>query len=190
MLLFLLEAFFETPLFYFILNLLRIPALLRISTEKNTIKSLKNDIKQLNNKLAELQASLEAKEDEISQLRRNDNGAGYGNKNLIGTSTVGAPLEQDMSENYEESSTSSSMIQGFDSRSSCSVKSSTRDGKFHESSQIRHTEEQFLVTEEDFPEVRVGFQETFLGHNSSISQCRFSASGSNIASSSIDGTVR
>jgi len=70
MLLFLLEAFFETPLFYFILNLLRIPALLRISTEKNTIKSLNNDIKQLNNKLAELQASLEAKEDEISQLRR------------------------------------------------------------------------------------------------------------------------
>ena len=70
---------------------------------------------------------------------RNDNGAGYGNKNLIGTSTVGAPVEQDMSENYEESSTSSSMIQGFDSRSSCSVKSSTRDGKFHESSQIRHT---------------------------------------------------
>jgi len=122
-----------------IFNDTRIPALLRISTEKNTIKSLKNDIKQLNNKLAELQASLEAKEDEISQLRRNDNGAGYGNKNLIGTSTVGAPLEQDMSENYEESSTSSSMIQGFDSRSSCSVKSSTRDGKFHESSQIRHT---------------------------------------------------
>ncbi|KAG2548516.1 WD repeat-containing protein 91 homolog [Panicum virgatum] len=173
-----------------IFNDTRIPALLRISTEKNTIKSLKNDIKQLNNKLAELQASLEAKEDEISQLRRNDNGAGYGNKNLIGTSTVGAPVEQDMSENYEESSTSSSMIQGFDSRSSCSVKSSTRDGKFHESSQIRHTEEQFLVTEEDFPEVRVGFQETFLGHNSSISQCRFSASGSNIASSSVDGTVR
>jgi DNA-binding protein YbaB len=48
----------------------RIPALLRISTEKNTIKSLKNDIKQLNNKLAELQASLEAKEVELSELRR------------------------------------------------------------------------------------------------------------------------
>ncbi|KAG2537569.1 WD repeat-containing protein 91-like [Panicum virgatum] len=174
-----------------IFNDTRIPALLRISTEKNTIKSLKNDIKQLNNKLAELQASLEAKEDEISQLRRNYNGAGYGNKNLISTSTAGAPLEQELSENYEESSISSSMIQGFDSRSSCSVKYSTRDGKFHESSEIRHTEdEQVLVTEEDFPKVRVGFQETFLGHNSSISQCRFSASGSNIASSSIDGTVR
>ncbi|KAF8672757.1 hypothetical protein HU200_049454 [Digitaria exilis] len=164
----------------------RIPALLRISTEKNTIKSLKNDIKQLNNKLAELQASLEAKEDEISQLRRNYNGAGYGSKNLVGTSTASAPPKQEMSENYEESSVSSSRIQGFDSRSS-----STRSGKLHESSEIRHTEdEQVLMTEEDFPEVKVDFQETFLGHNSSISQCRFSASGSNIASSSIDGTVR
>ncbi|OEL35792.1 hypothetical protein BAE44_0003190 [Dichanthelium oligosanthes] len=166
-------------------------ALLKISTEKNTIKSLKNDIKQLNNKLAELQASLEAKEDELSQLRRSYNGAGYGNKNLVGTSTAGAPLEQEMSENYEESSASSSMIQGVESQSSCSVKYSTRGGKFHESSEISHTEdEQVLATEEDFPEVKVDFQETFLGHNSSISQCRFSASGLNIASSSIDGTVR
>jgi hypothetical protein len=48
----------------------RIPALLRTSTEKNTIKSLKNDIKHLNCKLAELQALLEVKEAEISQLRR------------------------------------------------------------------------------------------------------------------------
>ncbi|CAD6212857.1 unnamed protein product [Miscanthus lutarioriparius] len=165
-------------------------ALMRISSEKNTIKSLKNDIKQLNNKLAELQASLEAKEDEISQLRRNYNSVGYGNKNVIGTSTAGSPHEE-ISENYEESSASSSMIQGFDSRSSSSVKSYTRGGKFHESSEISHTEdEQVLVTEEDFPEVKVDFQETFLGHNSSISRCRFSASGSNIASSSIDGTVR
>nr|ACN26167.1 unknown [Zea mays] len=96
-----------------------------------------------------------------------------------------------MSENYEESSASSSMIQGFDSRSSSSVKSYTRGGKFHESSEINHTEDQqVLVTEEEFPEVKVDFQETFLGHNSPISRCRFSASGSNIASSSIDGTVR
>ncbi|NP_001349169.1 uncharacterized protein LOC100384033 [Zea mays] len=173
-----------------IFNDTRTPALMRISSEKNTIKSLKNDIKQLNNKLAELQASLEEKEDEISLLRRNYNSGGYGNKNVVGTSTAGSPHEE-MSENYEESSASSSMIQGFDSRSSSSVKSYTRGGKFHESSEINHTEDQqVLVTEEEFPEVKVDFQETFLGHNSPISRCRFSASGSNIASSSIDGTVR
>nr|POE78972.1 wd repeat-containing protein 91 like [Quercus suber] len=33
-------------------------------------------------------------------------------------------------------------------------------------------------------------EETFLGHTIPISQCRFSASGNNIASASIDGTVR
>ncbi|AQK65127.1 WD repeat-containing protein 91-like protein [Zea mays] len=158
----------------------------------------------------ELQASLEEKEDEISLLRRNYNSGGYGNKNVVGTSTAGSPHEE-MSENYEESSASSSMIQGFDSRSSSSVKSYTRGGKFHESSEINHTassaaaasslhsgkmstlseeDQQVLVTEEEFPEVKVDFQETFLGHNSPISRCRFSASGSNIASSSIDGTVR
>ncbi|KAK9293154.1 hypothetical protein L1049_021141 [Liquidambar formosana] len=44
--------------------------------------------------------------------------------------------------------------------------------------------------EEEFPEVNIDFQETFLGHTSPISRCRFSASGNNIASASVDGTVR
>lgn len=44
--------------------------------------------------------------------------------------------------------------------------------------------------DEDFPEVKVEFQERFLGHTSPISRCRFSASGDNIASASVDGTVR
>lgn len=44
--------------------------------------------------------------------------------------------------------------------------------------------------DEDFAEVKVEHQETFLGHTSPISRCRFSASGNNIASASLDGTVR
>ncbi|KAI6672404.1 hypothetical protein NL676_000310 [Syzygium grande] len=44
--------------------------------------------------------------------------------------------------------------------------------------------------EEEFAEVKVDFQETFLGHTSPITRCRFSASGNNIASASMDGTVR
>ncbi|KAF3792820.1 WD repeat-containing protein 91 [Nymphaea thermarum] len=55
--------------------------------------------------------------------------------------------------------------------------------------------------EEDFSEVKVkhqvacitklcSLQESFLGHTSPISRCRFSASGTNIASASSDGTVR
>ncbi|TXG71049.1 hypothetical protein EZV62_005984 [Acer yangbiense] len=47
-----------------------------------------------------------------------------------------------------------------------------------------------MQREEDFPEVKIDFQETFLGHTSPISRCRFSASGDNIASASVDGTVR
>uniref|UniRef100_A0A0E0HC39 Anaphase-promoting complex subunit 4-like WD40 domain-containing protein n=1 Tax=Oryza nivara TaxID=4536 RepID=A0A0E0HC39_ORYNI len=166
-------------------------ALLKISTEKNTIKCLKNDIKQLNNKLSELQALLEMKETEISQLRRNSTGVDLGNMNVPNTSAADSSLEgQDMPGVFEESSASRSAAQGFDSQSSSSVKSSTRDEKLHKSFQISNAEnEQILVTEDDFPEVKVDFQETFLGHNSSISCCRFSASGSNVASSSVDGTA-
>ncbi|CAN6443913.1 unnamed protein product [Victoria cruziana] len=47
-----------------------------------------------------------------------------------------------------------------------------------------------MQREEDFSEVKVKHQESFLGHTSSISRCRFSASGTNIASASSDGTVR
>uniref|UniRef100_A0A0E0DPM2 Anaphase-promoting complex subunit 4-like WD40 domain-containing protein n=1 Tax=Oryza meridionalis TaxID=40149 RepID=A0A0E0DPM2_9ORYZ len=175
-----------------IFNGLRIPALLKISTEKNTIKCLKNDIKQLNNKLSELQALLEMKEAEISQLRRNNTGVDLGNMNVPNTSAADSSLEgQDMPGVFEESAASRSAAQVFDSQSSSSVKSSTRDEKLHKSFQISNAEnEQILVTEDDFPEVKVDFQETFLGHNSSISCCRFSASGSNVASSSVDGTVR
>uniref|UniRef100_A0A0D9WEW5 ARMC9 CTLH-like domain-containing protein n=1 Tax=Leersia perrieri TaxID=77586 RepID=A0A0D9WEW5_9ORYZ len=173
-------------------NGLRIPALLKISTEKNTIKCLKNDIKQLNNKLSELQALLERKEDEISQLRRNGTGDDLGDTNAPNTSASDSSLEgQDMPRVCEESSASGSIAQGIDSQSSSSKKYSTRDEKLHKSSQISNAEnDQILVAEDDFPEVKVNFQETFLGHNSSISCCRFSASGSNIASSSVDGTVR
>ncbi|KAF0900615.1 hypothetical protein E2562_033132 [Oryza meyeriana var. granulata] len=132
------------------------------------------------------------KEAEISQLRRNGNGVDLGNMNVSNTSAADSSLEgQDMPGVCEESSASGSTAQGFDSQSSSSAKSSTRDMKLHKSSQISNAEnKQILVTEDDFPEVKVDFQETFLGHNSSISCCRFSASGSNIASSSVDGTVR
>ncbi|KAF6988992.1 hypothetical protein CFC21_006395 [Triticum aestivum] len=171
-----------------IFNGTRIPALLKISTEKNMIKCLKSDIKQLNNKLSELQALLEVKEVELSLLRRSGNSIDSGHKNLLEITTFGSSVDgQAFSGVYEESSTSS--IQGVDSHTLSSVKS--RDEKLCDSSRMSNAEnEQILVSEEDFPEVKVDFQETFLGHNSSISSCRFSASGSNIASSSTDGTVR
>ncbi|VAH04204.1 unnamed protein product [Triticum turgidum subsp. durum] len=164
--------------------------LMKISTEKNMIKCLKSDIKQLNNKLSELQALLEVKEVELSLLRRNDHSINSGHKNLLKITTAGSSVGgQAFSGVYEESSTSSTTVQGVNSQTLSSAKS--RAEKLCDSSRMSNAEnEQILVTEEDFPEVKVDFQETFLGHNSSISSCRFSASGSNIASSSTDGTVR
>lgn len=45
----------------------RIPALLKISSEKSTVNRLKKDIKQLNLKLSQLQALLEEKEAQLSR---------------------------------------------------------------------------------------------------------------------------
>ncbi|KAJ4803290.1 WD repeat-containing protein 91 [Rhynchospora pubera] len=75
---------------------------------------------------------------------------------------------------------------------SCSAQFPLRDEPFHDNSNnlTQAGNQQELTREEDFPEVKVNFQETFLGHTSPISRCRFSASGDNIASSSLDGTVR
>lgn len=133
---------------------------MKISTEKNTIKCLKSDIKQLNNKLSELQALLEVKEDEISLLKRNDSSVDFRHKNLLKTTTAGPSLEgHNISGVYEESSTSSRTVHGLDSQTSSSAKSSTRDGELHGSSQMSNADnEQILATEEDFPEVKVGFQ--------------------------------
>jgi len=133
---------------------------MKISTEKNTIKCLKSDIKQLNNKLSELQALFEVKEAELSLLKRNDSNVDFRHKNLLKTTTAGSSHEgHNISGVYEESSTSSRTVQGLDSQASSSAKSSTRDGELHGSFQTSNADnEQILVIEEDFPEVKVGFQ--------------------------------
>ncbi|XP_054789402.1 uncharacterized protein LOC129294952 isoform X6 [Prosopis cineraria] len=119
-----------------IFNGSRLPALLRISSDTNTTNILKREIRQLNLKLSQLQALLEEKEAQLSQLR-----------SMEGSNDSSSILREE--ENGEDS-----------------------------------------YVEEDFPEVKVEHQETFLGHTSPISRCRFSASGNNIASASLDGTVR
>ncbi|XP_054812380.1 uncharacterized protein LOC129313373 isoform X5 [Prosopis cineraria] len=120
-----------------IFNGSRLPALLKISSDTNTTNILKREIRQLNLKLSQLQALLEEKEAQLSQLR-----------SMEGSNDSSSILREE-AENGEDS-----------------------------------------YVEEDFPEVKVEHQETFLGHTSPISRCRFSASGNNIASASLDGTVR
>ncbi|KAL9240502.1 hypothetical protein vseg_014712 [Gypsophila vaccaria] len=193
----------------------RIPALLKISTEKNTINHLKSDIKQLNVKLTQLQAVLEEKEAQIRQLRSgavstrlqddahntalvsedtnqsNDSSVSDGTKCRSG-------MEPWMPRNDVGSSTSSSSITAYGAHhdSSSSVNQAATDDQNGEVGQVSkndfYNREKVAVVlnEEEFSEVKVQFQETFLGHTSPISRSRFSASGNNIASASTDGTVR
>ncbi|RWR96524.1 WD repeat-containing protein 91 [Cinnamomum micranthum f. kanehirae] len=206
-------------------------ALLKISTEKNTVKRLKKDIKQLNLKLSQLQALLESKEAQLSQLR-----------SIAGSTSEASMLHKD-SFTYDQLTMNLSANVPDDNNfplrdvpeTSASVSTSflgeidfgVQDQDFPGSS--RHSPEQALSEsehdscsqaklplvdnqardslpmfqedlctgtsnkvqrEEEFPEVKVAFQETFLGHTSPISRCRFSAAGTNIASASVDGTVR
>eukprot|EP00268_Persea_americana_P066377 TRINITY_DN9011_c0_g1_i8.p1 TRINITY_DN9011_c0_g1~~TRINITY_DN9011_c0_g1_i8.p1 ORF type:complete len:683 (-),score=125.96 TRINITY_DN9011_c0_g1_i8:351-2399(-) len=209
----------------------RIPALLKISTEKNTVKRLKKDIKQLNLKLSQLQALLESKEAQLSQLR-----------SIAGSTSEASMLHKD-SFTYDQLTMNLSANAPDDNNfplrdvpeASASISTSflgeidfgVQDQDFPGSS--RHSPEEALSEsehdscsqeklplvdnqardslpmfqedlctgtsnkvqrEEEFPEVKVAFQETFLGHTSPISRCRFSAVGTNIASASVDGTVR
>ncbi|XXG89877.1 hypothetical protein AAC387_Pa12g1774 [Persea americana] len=165
----------------------RIPALLKISTEKNTVKRLKKDIKQLNLKLSQLQALLESKEAQLSQLR-----------SIAGSTSEASMLHKD-SFTYDQLTMNLSANvpddNNFPLRDVPEEKLPLVDNQAHDSLPMFQED---LCTgtsnkaqrEEEFPEVKVAFQETFLGHTSPISRCRFSAVGTNIASASVDGTVR
>ncbi|MQL84964.1 hypothetical protein Taro_017485 [Colocasia esculenta] len=216
----------------------RIPALLKIGTEKNTVKHLQNDIKQLNTRLSQLQALLEAKEAELCQMRSVGSSVNETSRlleNSFNHSCMKGILQDDLvcnsvSEDHhhvsdhvsvESASNLEEMVVGkgaSDAPSSDSVVSELRlpePGLNSESeSRLRHRVDKGMdatlmfqagsevnsVKEEEFPEVKVEFQaslcdilclfETFLGHTSPITRCRFSATGTNIASASADGTVR
>ncbi|KAK9724710.1 hypothetical protein RND81_05G093600 [Saponaria officinalis] len=184
----------------------RIPALLKISTEKNTINHLKTDIKQLNLKLSQLQAVLEERDAQIRQLRsdavflRQQDGTHNTalvseDSNQSNDSSVSDAIP---SNDFAVSSTSLSKITAYGAHhdSSSSVNQPVIDDQNGEMGQVCKNDfycrEKVAVVldEEKFSEVKVQFQETFLGHTSPISRSRFSASGNNIASASTDGTVR
>ncbi|XP_062000977.1 uncharacterized protein LOC133718183 [Rosa rugosa] len=201
-----------------IFNGTRMPALLKISSEKTTVNRLKRDIKQLNLKLSELQALLEEKDGQIYQLRSNassvvdesiertkSSSSVVPEENHLtskdaqetsplatfqigeaevgrdqGAGSIGIQPELKISESNNDSNYSSSLRVGVGGTGD--TIQLFQDGSYNENG----TESRV----EDFPEVEVDFQETFLGHTSPISCCRFSASGNNIASASDDGTVR
>ncbi|KAI5400297.1 hypothetical protein KIW84_065266 [Lathyrus oleraceus] len=145
-----------------IFNATRLPALLKISSEMNATSLLKRDITQLNIKLSELQALLNEKETQLRQF-----------KSMEGNISS--------SSNLHEESTHMSK----DSPETFPQEVQTEIGQ-----DLVVENDGDVSREEDFDEVNVEHQETFLGHTSPISRCRFSASGNNIASASLDGTAR
>ncbi|CAL9008794.1 unnamed protein product [Prunus brigantina] len=208
------EIFNEMPL-----TKPRMPALLKINSEKTTVNRLKKDIKQLNLKLSELQALLEEKDGQLWQLRSNASslvdasteetkssssvvyeenrliskdtretcppatfqiGEAEVNQDWIVAGPAGIQPEINISKSDPNLSSQSSLHAG-DGGTADAIQL-FQDGPYNENGRESHVE--------DFPEVKVDFQETFLGHTSPITRCRFSASGNNIASASEDGTVR
>ncbi|KAJ6687613.1 hypothetical protein OIU74_016328 [Salix koriyanagi] len=195
----------------------RIPALLKISSEKSTVNHLKKDIKQLNLKLSQLQALLEEKEALIFQLRSAGNapstlGTSAGQTSST-TSFSGMDEEKNLSVSDKEIDVPATPSIGERelnperavggpaknvsrpwNESSSVADIEIENGKSdvsHMNCDDSYKDDGFQMQgEEEFPEVKVDFQETFLGHTSSISRCCFSASGNNIASASVDGTVR
>ncbi|KAI5400294.1 hypothetical protein KIW84_065266 [Lathyrus oleraceus] len=178
-----------------IFNATRLPALLKISSEMNATSLLKRDITQLNIKLSELQALLNEKETQLRQFKSME-GNISSSSNLHEESThmskdspetfpqeVQTEIGQDLVVGEPEFVSSKS-----GDNSAFLLNDYLGNGKAGNTTLKENDGD--VSREEDFDEVNVEHQETFLGHTSPISRCRFSASGNNIASASLDGTAR
>lgn len=201
-----------------IFNGTRIPALLSISLEKNTISRLKREIKQLNSKLAQLQALLEEKDAQLCRSRSHTASATDASISHSTSSTLSSGvLDENIVSSRDNQDTYSHATPSPDNRVTQDLVDAAK-AKFdfeslptpsgHVTTSLSLSSEngaggsslmlqdgtietgREVEGEEEFPEVKVDFQETFLGHTSPITRCRFSASGNNIASASTDGTVR
>ncbi|OMO67037.1 hypothetical protein COLO4_30253 [Corchorus olitorius] len=192
----------------------RLPALLKISIEKDTISRLKKENKHLNLKLSQLQALLEEKEAQLGHSNRrmgatnsSTTSSGVDDENLhLSTSSeevsATGTLHSGKREQTEEFAASEpekfishhvKSVIGHDPHSTSTLNASYRGidetaQRLYGSHFVENGRD--VLREEEFPEVSPEFQETFLGHTSPITRCRFSASGNNIASASVDGTVR
>ncbi|KAL2542121.1 WD REPEATS REGION domain-containing protein [Abeliophyllum distichum] len=194
------------------LTILRTPALLKIRSERNTANHLMKENKKLNLKLSQLQTLLEEKEAQLCHSRSASSAREVGGR---GTGSFSHPIAGAADEAIFSSSFSdnilvpdTSLIDGWESFQNqddaqfAESHSSRAHAIDHPSEGRRSDADQMFQNdsivetcsdvqgEKKFPEVKAVFQDTFLGHTSPISCCRFSATGDNIASASMDGTVR
>ncbi|KAG8381214.1 hypothetical protein BUALT_Bualt06G0098900 [Buddleja alternifolia] len=169
---------------------LRTPALLKISSERDTVSRLKKEIKQYSRKLSHVQTLLEEKEALLCRTRSGGEEARFPPSLSCETHANSTSLME------ERESFQSMDAQVLESRVlRANVKNLADESRSIDAHQVFQDDSVVgssceLQSEEEFLEVKAVFQDTFLGHTSPISCCRFSASGNNIASASVDGTVR
>ncbi|EYU25176.1 hypothetical protein MIMGU_mgv1a002939mg [Erythranthe guttata] len=175
----------------FSLAYLRTPALLKISSERDNVNHLKKEIKKLSLKLSQVQSLLEEKE-ALLFLSRSDSEVAKFPPNMpyeshVNSTSLMEEREPFQTRDNDQVVVSNEARDNFSDRSEENQRSETHQASVDDSAVGNSYN---LQNEEDFPEVKPVFQDTFMGHTSPISCSRFSTSGDNIASSSIDGTVR
>ncbi|KAL6509276.1 hypothetical protein OROGR_022586 [Orobanche gracilis] len=159
-----------------------------IPSERDTVNRLQNEIKQLSLKLSQVQTSLVDKEALLCLSRSGAEEARVSpsKSHVNSTSTIKEREGFQIRDNTQDVESHVSQS-NFNDDANENRSSNSRQALVDESSVESSCH---LQNEEDFLEVKAVWQDTFLGHTSPISCSRFSASGNNIASASIDGTVR
>ncbi|KAI4363670.1 hypothetical protein MLD38_019858 [Melastoma candidum] len=133
-----------------------------VSLEKSNVSHLKKQVEQLNSKVAQLQLLLEEKETQLGQLRsRLDAYAGLSNSSSQSINI----REEDTtlpSDNQETQHPAGPRLSGNEQEQSSSNSEVQHDDITGPNSKAREPERE-IDGEEEFPEVCVDFQETFLG---------------------------
>ncbi|XP_024540106.1 WD repeat-containing protein 91 homolog isoform X1 [Selaginella moellendorffii] len=151
---------------------IRFPALLKLISKRSNYREIKQQLTQSREKCSSLEAELQGKEEEIIMLK--------------------AALKNQLTTSMESSRLTDGDIDISSVEKTSDLANSSELSTSRESGSVAFepltAENVFLL--EDFTEVTVRSQESFSGHTSPITRCRFSPTGSNIASASVDGTVR
>ncbi|BFI23507.1 WD repeat-containing protein 91 [Marchantia polymorpha subsp. ruderalis] len=188
---------------------IRLPTLLKIHSERIKSRAMKQELEKLRNECVQLRAILKGKEEEISKFESEyESAKSQPSRDAQGENEVGpSPSQISSTASADKGNNLVPVTFVEDNHSNEDQESGSGANKLdttsHETHSSHHSafpqlESSELTTdaakrwakEEEVPQIIVESQETFSGHTSPITRCRFSTAGSNVASASVDGTVR
>ncbi|CAM6082086.1 unnamed protein product [Calypogeia fissa] len=191
-----------------VLDGIRLPTLLRLHIERLKSRALKQDLGNLQAECTRLRNIVREKEALISKLEseyqsaRNRLEANVEDENKRGSIPLqqsiptlenegdGGPSSiEDPVSKADQGQVSEARLDDMSINSTAEVPSVPDTPKLQKDESIADTGRSWS-REEEIPHVIVESQETFSGHTGPITRCRFSTAGSNVASASVDGTVR